>query len=75
MEPEGIYVSKQDVIRYELLQKVIEGTLSLRQITEALGVSYRQARRLKEKVAALGLRGLLWYAPRKGARVDMWNFG
>lgn len=59
METEGFFVSKQDVRRYELLHQVIAGRLSLRQITEALGVSYRQAKRLKARVMALGLRGLL----------------
>jgi transposase len=59
MEHEELYVSKQSIRRYELLQKVGDGRLTLRQVTEALGVSYRQAKRLKAKVAALGLQALL----------------
>ena len=59
METGNIVVSKEGIRRYELLQKVIDGALSLRQVTEALGVSYRQARRLKAKVAVSGLQGLL----------------
>jgi len=43
MEHEGLYVSKKDVRRYELLQKVVDGRLTLSQVREALGVSYRQA--------------------------------
>jgi len=46
------------VRRYELLQKVGAGRLTLSQVTEALGVSYRQAKRLKAKVAAEGVLGL-----------------
>ena len=47
-------MSKPDIRRYELLHQVIGGKRSLRQITEALGVSYRQAKRLKAQVVALG---------------------
>jgi transposase len=59
MEDKGLYVSQQDIRRYELVQKAVDGKLTLLQITEALGVSYRQAIRLKAKVAALGLQALL----------------
>jgi transposase len=58
MEHEGLYVSRKDIRRYELLHKVVEGTLTLSQVREALGVSYRQAKRLKAKVMARGLAGL-----------------
>ncbi len=59
MRHEGLYVSHKDIRRWELLQKVGDGKLTLCQVTEALGVSYRQAKRLKAKVMAEGLRGLL----------------
>ena len=59
MEHEGLVVSRKDRGRSGLLQKAVEGKLTLRQITEALGVSYRQAVRLRAKVAAAGLEGLL----------------
>ena len=59
MEHKGLYVSQRDIRRYELLQKVVDEKLTLRQVTEALGVSYRQAKRLKAKAAAQGLGGLL----------------
>jgi transposase len=59
MGTEGLIVSQQDIRRYELLSKVREGGLLLHAVTEALGVSYRQAKRLKAKVEASGLRGLL----------------
>lgn len=58
MEHEGLYVSKKDLRRYELLRRVQDGTLTLSQVTEALGVGYRQAKRLKAKVKAQGLVGL-----------------
>lgn len=44
--------------RWELLRKVTEGTLTLAAVTPALGVSYRQAQRLKGKALEQGLRGL-----------------
>jgi len=59
MEHKGLYVSQRDIRRWELLQRVVDGKLTLRQVTEALGVSYRQAKRLKAKVAAEGLAGLV----------------
>lgn len=58
MEHEGLYVREKDIRRYELLQKVTDGRLTLSQVTEALGVSYRQAKRLKAKLIAQGLAGL-----------------
>ena len=59
MQDKGLYVSQQDIRRYELLQKVLEESLTLAVAAPALGVSYRQAKRLKAKVMAQGLPGLL----------------
>jgi transposase len=59
MEKEGLIVSQRDLKRYDVLQKVITGSLHLAAVKEALGVSYRQAKRLKARVLAEGLRGLL----------------
>jgi len=59
MEHEGLYVSQKDIRRWELLQKVADGALTLCQVTKALGVSYRQAKRLKAKVKAEGVAGLV----------------
>jgi transposase len=59
MHREGLVVSQEDIRRYELLQQALHGKLTLRRITAALGVSYRQAKRLKAKVATEGLQGLL----------------
>ena len=52
-------MSQKDIRRYELLQKVLEESLTLAVAAPALGVSYRQAKRLKAKVKAQGLAGLL----------------
>lgn len=51
-------MSQREIRRYELLQQVVDERLTLVQVREALGVSYRQALRLKAKVAAQGLAGL-----------------
>jgi transposase len=59
MGTEGLVVKQRDMRRYELLSKVIGGAASLTQVTPALGVSYRQAKRLKASVEAEGLAGLL----------------
>ena len=59
MGTEGLIVKQRDVRRYEWLSKVIAGEMTLAQIAPALGVSYRQAKRLKAKVEAEGLPGLL----------------
>ena len=52
-------MSQKDIRRYELLQKVLDESLTLAGAAPALGVSYRQALRLKAKVAVLKLRGVL----------------
>jgi transposase len=50
--------SQRDEKRYKLLMKVIAGEITLAQATPALGVSYRQAKRLKKKAMEDGLAGL-----------------
>ena len=57
MDTNDFAVSVRDVKRYELLKRVLEGRLTLAAVTGALGVSYRQAKRLKQK-ARQGLREL-----------------
>ncbi len=59
MGTEGLIVKQRDVRRYEWLSKVIAGDMTLAEIAPALGVSYRQAKRLKARVEAQGLPGLL----------------
>jgi transposase len=55
---ERIVISKQDEKRYRLLTLVLEGTVTLRDAAQAMGVSDRQAKRLK-KSAAEGISGVV----------------
>lgn len=51
METEVFAVSRREMKRFELLKQVLAGKLSLAAASPALGVSYRQAKRLKAKAA------------------------
>ena len=55
---ERIVISEQEAQRYRLLTSVDRGEVTLGEAAQAMGVSYRQARRLKEK-AKDGIRGLV----------------
>jgi transposase len=59
MEDKGLYVSQKDIRRWELLQRAVDGSLTLAVVAPALGVSYRQAKRLKAKAKLQGMKGLL----------------
>ncbi len=59
MERETVTVSRKEIHRFELLQYVLEEKLTLQAVAEALGVSYRQAKRLKAKAAESGLAGMV----------------
>ena len=59
METGTLAVSQREIKRYEMLKKVLEGELSLAAATGALGVGYRQAKRVKGRAAAQGLAGLI----------------
>ena len=58
MEVEGIRISQKELHRYHVLRMVLDGRLSLREAGELLGMSYRQAKRLKSR-AAEGISGLV----------------
>ena len=58
MDNYTIAVRERDMKRYELLNQVLEGKLTLAAAAPALGVSYRHAKRLKGKVAQGGLAAL-----------------
>jgi len=58
MNHEHFAVTERQMKRWELLEKVKDGKLTLAAATPALGVSYRQAQRLKAKALAQGVRGL-----------------
>lgn len=58
MSGERIVISKQDEKRFRLLTLVLEGTVTLRAAAQAMGVSYRHAKRLK-KSAQDGISSLV----------------
>src|SRR3990172_7250416 len=59
MENRTLAVSQREIKRYEMLKRVLEGKLTLAAATGALGVGYRQAKRVKGRAAAQGLAGLI----------------
>jgi hypothetical protein len=59
MERETVTVSRKEIHRFELLQHVLDGELTLKAVAEALGVSYQQAKRFNAKAAEAGLAGLV----------------
>lgn len=58
MDHEHFAVTERQMKRWDLLQKVLDRKLTLAAVAPVLGVSYRQAQRLKAKALAQGLRGL-----------------
>ena len=58
MSHEHFAVTERQMKRWELLKKVMERRQTLAAVAPALGVSYRQAQRLKAKALAQGVRGL-----------------
>jgi len=53
-----IVLSHRETHRAKVLERVAAGVLTLRQASVLLGVSYRQARRLKKRYAAGGAAAL-----------------
>jgi hypothetical protein len=51
---ERIAITARDMKRYELLQQVVDGQLTLAAAARVLAVSYRHAKRLKRKLVAAG---------------------
>lgn len=52
-------ISEQDIGRHHLLRMVLDGRLSLTEASEKMGLSYRQAKRLKKSFECDGIAGLL----------------
>lgn len=52
-----IEISQKELTRYDVLRRVLDGTISLKDAAGCMGVSYRQAKRLKSKATdgAVGL--------------------
>lgn len=59
MEGRYIGISEQGIQRYRVLKLVLENRLSLSEAASVMGVSYRQAKRLKKAVEDQGARGLV----------------
>ena len=57
MDTKTFVVNEQDMKRYGLMRKVWEGKVTLKAAALALGVSYRQAKRLKAR-AVEGLEAM-----------------
>lgn len=58
MESGGIRINQKELHRYHVLKMVLDGRITLREAGELLGVSYRQAKRLKVN-ALEGISGLV----------------
>jgi len=52
-------MSQRERQRYHLLKMVLERTITLKQASSLMGVSYRHGKRLKKKLATQGARGLV----------------
>jgi transposase len=59
MRRDIIGMSQRERQRYHLLKMVIGGRITLREASSVIGVSYRQAKRLKKKLKTLGAKGLV----------------
>jgi len=54
-----IAMSQKERQRYHLLKMVIGGKIALKETDNLMGVSYRQAKRLKKKLISEGAKGLI----------------
>ena len=59
MRGDIIAMSQRERQRYHLLKMVIGAKITLKEASSMIGVSYRQAKRLKKKLKALGAKGLI----------------
>jgi len=59
MKKDIIAMSQKERQRYHLLKMVIGGKITLKETDSLMGVSYRQAKRLKKKLISEGARGLI----------------
>jgi transposase len=59
MRRDIIAMSQKDRQRYHLLKMVIGGKVTLKEASRVMGVSCRQAKRLKKKLNTLGAKGLV----------------
>jgi transposase len=59
MKKDIIAMSQKERQRYHLLKMVIGGKITLKETDRLMGVSYRQAKRLKKKLISEGAKGLI----------------
>jgi len=59
MRKDIIAMSQKERQRYHLIKMVIGGRITLKEASRVIGVSYRQAKRLKKKLNTLGAKGLM----------------
>jgi transposase len=59
MEGDKILMSQRQLQRWHLMGLVEGGKITLKEATEKLGVSYRQAKRIRKAVKNKGVRGLI----------------
>jgi transposase len=59
MKKDILSMSQKERQRYHLLQMVIGGKITLKETGNLMGVSYRQAKRLKKKLISEGAKGLI----------------
>ena len=74
MKKDIIAMSQKERQRYHLLKMVIDGKITLKETDSLMGVSYRQAKRLKKKLISEGAKGLIqgdWYGCRRGVAVSV----
>jgi len=59
MERDILIMSQKERTRYHLLRMVVEGRVTLKEAGYKLGLSYRQAKRVKKRFVEEGARGLV----------------
>jgi transposase len=58
MQKEVIKINQKEATRYDVLRRVLDGVVSLDDGAEIMSVSYRHAKRLKNRAEEFGLVGL-----------------
>jgi hypothetical protein len=59
MEQEKILMGERELRRWHLMELVKAGKITLKEAGEKIGVSYRQAKRIRRTIRERGLKGLI----------------
>src|SRR4030066_1204531 len=59
METEKILMGQRELKRWHLMELVKAGKITLREAGERIGVSYRQAKRIRRAIRERGIKGLV----------------